>query len=213
MAYDEWFFDGIATDSAIGARVIMPIILGHYNPESLVDVGCGEGVWLEVASKLKPQLKVIGIDGPYVNRDRLRIPRDCFYGHDLEAGIPSHAPTVYDLALCIETAEHLTPSAGDKLVEWLCCSAKTVIFSAAIPGQVGVNHLSENWPSFWIEKFFRHGYLADSWLRAILWQNQEISYCYRQNFFVFSQDNPKNPYFLHDAIHPELWTGRREGRW
>ena len=51
----------------------------------------------------------------------------------------------YDLALCIEVAEHLPLSSEPTLIEELTSAAQAVMFSAAIPGQEGVNHVNEQW--------------------------------------------------------------------
>ncbi len=36
--------------------------------------------------------------------------------------------------------------------------SNTIFWSAARPGQGGFNHVNEQEPEYWIEKFARHGY-------------------------------------------------------
>jgi hypothetical protein len=52
----------------------------------------------------------------------------------------------FDLALCLEVAEHLPAAAGDSLVRRLASVGARILFSAAIPGQGGRNHVNEKWP-------------------------------------------------------------------
>lgn len=56
-------------------------------------------------------------------------------------------PQTFDLAICIEVIEHLSPARGESLVADLCRCAPHVLFGAAIPGQTGPNHLNTRWPS------------------------------------------------------------------
>ena len=48
----------------------------------------------------------------------------------------------YDVAFCLEVAEHVTPELGRNLVGYLT-NAPTVVFTAASPGQGGRGHINE----------------------------------------------------------------------
>jgi hypothetical protein len=82
---------------------------------------------------------VCGIDGAYVNSERLLVPRESFVFRDLNQ--PFDISGRYDLAMSLEVAEHLSATAGERLVHALSQAAPLVLFSAAVPGQGG-SHLS-----------------------------------------------------------------------
>ena len=64
----------------------------------------------------------------------------------------------FDLAQCLEVAEHLTESSADLLVKTLTDLAPLALFSAAHPGQGGQGHLNERWPVYWQRRFSQHGF-------------------------------------------------------
>lgn len=49
----------------------------------------------------------------------------------------------------------------------------------------GTNHINLQWPEWWAEKFARHGYAACDVVRWRLWQDERISFWYRQNMLLF----------------------------
>jgi hypothetical protein len=68
----------------------------------------------------------------------------------------------FDVCLCIEVAEHLSPEAAPRLVEGLTRLSDTIVFSAATPGQGGVGHINEQPHSYWHELFQRCGFEESS---------------------------------------------------
>ena len=120
----------------------------------------------------------------------------------------------YDLAISLEVAEHLTEKSGQRLVRLLTNLAPVVLFSAAIPGQGGKNHINEQWQSYWVELFAQEKYVCYDIFRGIFWNVKEISPWYRQNMFLFVSNSTR----LDDAIeeiysiplniiHPEIYGG------
>lgn len=78
------------------------------------------------------------------------------------APTPPIVPTgSYDVAFCLEVAEHIPADLGDKLVDVLC-TYPTVVFTAAHPGQGGsgggTGHINEQPQNYWEERFARHGF-------------------------------------------------------
>jgi hypothetical protein len=61
-----------------------------------------------------------------------------------------------------------------------------VLFSAAIPHQGGTDHVNEQWPDYWAERFAAHGYEAVDGIRPIVWSNGDVLPFYRQNVLVFA---------------------------
>lgn len=183
--YDRAFFDAQAPGSAASAAAIVPAVHGLLAPRSVIDIGCGVGAWLAEFERLGVA-EVLGIDGGYVDRDQLAIDRARFVAHDLERPLPVVARR-FDLALCLEVAEHLSPERGPGLVAELALFSDVVLFSAAIPGQGGEHHVNERWPSVWAGLFAEHGLAAFDPFRGLFWADQRVAWWYRQNLLLFAR--------------------------
>jgi len=162
--------------------VTPPIVMSLMSVKSVIDVGCGVGTWAEQFLKLGVD-DVIGIDGEYVNRQLLRIPSTCFQAFDLSQ--PIHLDRRFDLAMCMEVAEHLKESRAEGLVDDLTKLANAILFSAAIPGQGGTDHINEQYLSYWVALFAAKGYVLLDVLRPRIWNIPECDWTYRQNAVLF----------------------------
>lgn len=180
--YSDAFFDSMEEGAIRSARVVVPIILSAIKPSSVVDVGCGRGSWLKVFRE--HGISVNGIDGDYVDRTRCLIPADKFLTADLSR--PFEIDNRYDLALCLEVAEHLPASMGPHLVRQLTVAAPFVLFSAAIPGQGGTNHINEQWPEYWQAFFSEQGYLPIDFIRPKIRHDRRVECWYRQNIILYA---------------------------
>jgi len=183
--YSTYFFQERASGAERSAAIILPFVWRYMTPKSAVDVGCGIGNWLNVCRRMGIE-RVLGIDGDYVNPDELQIPRERFIPADLTQ--PVRCEERFDLAICLEVAEHLPESSAAILVDSLVRLADVILFSAAIPGQTGTNHINEQWPEYWAEAFSRHSYSAVDCLRDAVWNNQFVEPWYAQNAMLFVKD-------------------------
>lgn len=190
------------------AREIMPYIIKNFSPSSMLDVGCGIGTWMVVAKELGIQ-EVLGIDGSYVDRDILKINSQEFLEHDLRDEF--NLSKKFDIALCLEVAEHLPASSAEGLIKSLCKHSDIIVFSAAIPNQGGQNHLNEQWPEYWIKLFMNLNFSCYDIIRPVFWNNLNVDFWYKQNILVFSKKNfHQFDSTMMDAsrfniIHPELY--------
>src|SRR5262249_14104781 len=82
----------------------------------------------------------------------------------------------FDLAICLEVAEHLPSDCAADLVTNLCNAADVVLFSAATPGQGGTRHINEQRPSYWSHLFSRNGYRCLDAIRPIIWTESGYSH-------------------------------------
>src|SRR5262249_17385892 len=80
--YDAAFFQSLHEDSSSAAAAIVPLIIELYQPKSIIDIGCGTGLWLS-AFRERGIADVVGIDGPWVASIALKIPKRLFREHDL----------------------------------------------------------------------------------------------------------------------------------
>ena len=179
--YDRDFFARRSADFLRSAREIVPIVLSLTHPHSVVDVGCGTGTWLSVFQENGID-DVLGMDGPYVDGQQLTISSDKFLSMDLTA--PASIGRGFELAICLEVAEHLPSNAADRLVEFLCSLSSMALFSAAIPHQGGRGHVNERWPEYWVNKFSKHNYLVLDAVRPKIWTNPFVQWWYAQNILL-----------------------------
>ncbi len=163
-------------------QAIVPIVLDLVRPRSVIDVGCGLGVWLSVFRQHGIE-DVWGVDGPYVDRRLLEIPPDRFLPADLRN--PVRHSRRFDLVVSVEVAEHLPEDRAAAFVESLTALSPVVLFSAAIPHQGGVGHLNEQWPEYWAERFAEHGYLPIDCVRPRVWTDEHVEWWYAQNTLLY----------------------------
>lgn len=192
--YNEAWRRRVRRGAKSSAAVLAPLLCERFAPSSLVDVGCGEG-WLTASFAELGVKRTLGIDGPWVAKattvDLTKPP------------YPKLEP--FDLAVCLEVAEHVPSQHADRLVKWLASLAPTIVFSAAIPGQGGAGHVNEQWPRYWAKKFSRCGYSASGALRAELWDDERVEPWYRQNLLVFGDLHGLPEDGCPSIVHPGIW--------
>jgi SAM-dependent methyltransferase len=184
-------------------RLVVPLLLQYIQPESVLDVGCGIGTWLK-AFEENGIVDFLGMDGNHVDQRRLKISPVNFKIQNLTHPWDLHRR--FDLAACLEVAEHLPASASELLVEMLVKHSDSILFSAAIPGQGGQNHLNEQWPAYWQTKFKTHGFYFHDIIRPLIWDNNDIQWWYRQNIFLVNKQPNDKP--MLSLVHPELFGKR-----
>ena len=108
--YDADFYRFLASFAARSAEQIVPLLTTVLPIDSVADFGCGEGAWLSVWRKAGST--VMGIDGPYVDRQHLMIDGNEFRTADLSQRIDLGRR--FDLVQSLEVAEHIPrPRAAD----------------------------------------------------------------------------------------------------
>jgi hypothetical protein len=164
------------------AETIVPLVLELTGPvRSVVDVGGGTGGWLREFGRAGVARLAL-IDSAAVD-PHLLIPRECFHPADLERPLPALGR--FDLATSVECAEHVSASRAKALVEWLTSTADIVLFSAAVPGQGGKNHINEQPVDFWSSLFRSCAFVRRDILRHRILGDRSIPYWYRQNLFFY----------------------------
>jgi SAM-dependent methyltransferase len=193
--------------------ILVPILISFFSPKSVIDIGCGTGNFLR-AFKDNGISEIKGLDGSWVNKNILfkNIEPVEFDTADLEK--LTHSERKYDLALCLEVAEHLSFEAADDFISAICTYSDIIIFSAAIPGQGGQNHINEQWPTYWKQKFNKNQYVLHDMVRPAIWDLSEVDYWYKQNLLVFIKsdlsDNYQNPninrnLIIQNIVHPDIF--------
>jgi SAM-dependent methyltransferase len=154
MDYNSRYYNTIRKKYSLFATEIVPIIYAKYHPKTVVDVGCGIGLYLAEFYKLGVAIK--GYDFSHDAKANSAIPQKFFELFDLNVPL---ADTKYDLCICSEVGEHLPNTSADTLVSTICSLSNHVLFTAAHPGQTGSNHINEQPQEYWIQKFIDCGYV------------------------------------------------------
>ena len=196
--------------------IIVPILMDVLKPKSVVDVGCGIGTFLSVFGRHGVK-DLRGYDGRWVDREKLsqHIDKKFFVPGDLEKEIiPDRR---FDLAVCLEVAEHLKEESADILVKNLTSFSDVIVFAAAVPGQMGQNHVNEQWPDYWQRKFSKADYHFHDVFRSIFWNYEQVPRWYKQNMFlVVKKGNEQaaegfKPFAadgINSYVHPEYFSIR-----
>lgn len=181
-AYTPEFYKWLSTRSEQSAKVIVPLFLRYFEIASVVDIGCGIGTWLKIFSENNvPEMK--GVDGPHIDKAMLMIDINAFVTANL--AVPFMVDRRYDLAVSLEVAEHLPEERAASFVKDLTDLAPLVLFSAAVPGQPGVEHINAQWQDYWRTIFYKHGYVALDIVRPAIWGRTDVDYWYQQNTMVY----------------------------
>lgn len=209
--YDKKFYEYTKRVGTVRTQIILPLFESYYKPKSVVDVGCGIGLWANYFHK--KGCDVLGIDGSYVDKNLLEIPQNKFLPIDIEKERISLNKR-YDLCISIEVAEHLTPERAETFIADLCDLSDNILFSAAIKGQSGVGHINCQYQNYWEKLFKERGYTAYDFLGNILWHDEKLlennSALILQNIIFYT----KNTNFINnfntcavvtDKIHPYIY--------
>jgi len=164
FVYDERFYAKGDPMKLTSYPRFVEALIRLRSPRTVVDVGSGSGLML--AEFAKRGVDVTGIEG-----SRAAIARsglgDRVMRANLERGVPDLGRH-FDLALCIEVAEHLSARSAPRLVEGLTKLSDIVVFTAGRPGEGGLLHVNEQPESYWRDLFERNGYSASALREELL---------------------------------------------
>lgn len=180
--YNEIFYQHINAGATQSAKIILEVVIKYFDVKSVLDIGCGQGAWLAEWKQLGAE-EVLGVDGDYVRPEALLIDETEFKSHDLCA--PLHLDRQFDLVQALEVAEHIPEEFSDQFVTSIIEHGKVVLFSAAVVGQGGEEHINEQPYEYWRDKFLRRNYYLIDIIRPVISGNRKVKPWYRYNVFLF----------------------------
>lgn len=193
--YDaDYFVRDIDAPATLSAPAICASIMADLSPRTVIDVGCGTGALLE---KLREAgCIVLGLEYAEAGRDfchkRGLDVRPFDIAHD-----SLDNPQTYDVVVSMEVAEHLPGPIADRYVDLLARLGKTIVFTAAQPGQGGTDHVNEQPHEYWIDKFGARGRILD-WTLTSRWRaawkdSGTVQSWYYNNLLVFRAAKSSTP--------------------
>jgi SAM-dependent methyltransferase len=195
------------------AERVLQTVFQRFAPTSLLDVGCGVGLWLAAAERLGIA-DLAGVEGPWVRDAAMHTDPTKIIVHDLERAFDLERR--FDLVISIEVAEHLPETAADLFIRSLTRHSDFVLFSAAIPGQGGTGHQNEQFPDYWAARFATYGYQPLDFVRRSIWSDRSVQVWLRQNVIPFASarflaENSWTSEFAGSGgpmsiVHPDLFT-------
>ena len=150
----RYYFDLVAKRNSL--KLVEAVSLVFPSVRRIADVGCGSGRY--AAEFQKQGMDVSACEyGASLRRRAKRNGVTKLYRFNLaESAVPMPGAP-FDLAICLEVAEHIDERFADKLVDYLVSTAPCIWFTAAPPGQGGTGHVNEQLPKYWIAKFESRG--------------------------------------------------------
>jgi glycosyltransferase involved in cell wall biosynthesis len=190
-----------ATETKRGAVAVANILERWLDIRSVLDLGCGTGIWLNVLLD-GGRRQGFGVDVVANDPADLEVDPELILNADLGQKLDLHRR--YDLVVCLEVAEHIDAQFAEIVVDNCVRHADLILFSAALPGQQGMNHINEQPLLYWVERFQRHGYTDLDLIRPLIWNDQQIPVWYRQNMLLFVKNG---------SIHLEALRARANTAW
>jgi len=183
--YDEKYYELVEGYAKRSAEAIAADIVREFHPATVCDVGCGTGALLEALRSRGVGTQGIEYSEPAV---KFCLARGLLVRKFDLARDPVPAGLTADAAISMEVAEHLPAWFADRYVQLLCEIAPIVVFTAAIPGQGGTDHVNEQPHEYWVEKFAGLGFalqaaLSERW--KVRWKENGVAWFYCLNLMVF----------------------------
>jgi glycosyltransferase involved in cell wall biosynthesis/SAM-dependent methyltransferase len=151
-------YDHIDNEERQPAERIAKWISSALPPGTVLDIGCGPGTYVDALRTFGISARGIDVDDRVNGREHLKY-QSLFDLTDADKA---------DTVVCLEVAEHIDESAADLVAAQVArCVKRTLIWTAAQPGQGGIGHINCQPREYWEKKLVDQG----------LVRNRELETC------------------------------------
>ena len=131
-------------------------VVSDIRPCTVLDAGCAMGFLVEALRDRGVNAGGIDISEYAIEQVRPDIRTACWVG-----SVVDPFPQAYDLLMCIEVLEHLSPGEAEPVIANFCQHTTDILFSSTPFDYKDVTHLNVRPPDYWAELFARHGFFHD----------------------------------------------------
>ena len=184
--YTAGYFERRNRRDSAAASHVAEYIVEQFAPSTVADLGCGTGTYLLELERRG--IRGVGYEGSRHAVANAVVSPGRIMLQDLRQ--PIEAQRAFDVVICIEVAEHLPAKSADQLVDSIGSLGNTVVFSAASPGQGGRDHVNEQPPEYWIERFEQLGFrlqIRETALVRMRLANEAASWWLSRNLMVLKR--------------------------
>ena len=178
------------------ATIVTRIIDRYLDPQSVLDIGCGNGVWLDVLRDGgRRYVQGIGEDA-YALHDLAIDPAQILIA---SLDRPLTLNRTFDLVVCLEGPDQVEPRFAEVLVNNCVRHADAVLFSTVLSDDADPTAgLADS--SDWAAAFHRHGFVDVDLIRPLIWHDPRIPFWQRQGLRLFlKHDLPRLPILQAEA--------------
>jgi 2-polyprenyl-3-methyl-5-hydroxy-6-metoxy-1,4-benzoquinol methylase len=148
-------YDQIEREEAPQALRLARWITRRLKPRSIIDIGCATGFYL---LPFGPEVTCQGIE---INEEALAQSYRSLHIERVDIASEKFTRGRFDLGLCLEVLEHIPTDKSDAAVRNIAKLCRTLVFSAAQPGQGGDGHINCQRREYWIAAFSGEGMFYD----------------------------------------------------
>ena len=187
MEYKKDFYNSVTDRATVTAKMIATELGRFIEVKSIVDVGSGDGTWIVNFSECFEAEKCVAIDLPSNDFEIIKKSKRDILLQKIDFEVdPYPLKEAFDLTIFVEVIEHITFTQSIKVLDNVLKNSTLLIFSGAVSGQGGTNHINERPFAFWFKMIEESGYVRLDLLRPILREHEkEVPHYYRNNICLF----------------------------
>ena len=131
-------------------------IVREIGPHSVLDAGCAMGFLVEALRDRG--VEAFGLDVSDYALDQVRPDIKPYCG---KGSITADLPRRYDLIVCVEVLEHLSPEEAALAAANLCGHSDDLLFSSTSSDYKEATHVNVRPPEYWADLFARQDFFRD----------------------------------------------------
>lgn len=132
---------------------VADFIVRVYEPRTVLDAGCGIGFLVEALRERGVDARGFDVSGYAISQ----VP-DSLKAFCTQASVADEIEATYDLIVCIEVLEHVTPALADRAIANFSRHTDRVLFSSTPEDTTEPTHVNVREPAAWVDAFANCGF-------------------------------------------------------